>query len=515
MDYFCRSCGKPILAPSTPVPCFGPCHGQFHPSCAGFLNLSANQIRYLVWLCDSCQRGLSLQRSELDQQIRKLCGGGREPDGAGPPLPTEMLEMIFRYLGFRDLTQVRLTCHRWKAVVDGSIYLMDEFVLHFPEGVTMDQDYEPDCLLTASGVSISKACIVTVGPWWSALGEKLVEIVLYNCSIALPELANMLRQTPNLQFLYIENLSCPETGDVPKLANFQLPRLEMFDLFDVDPSLLDLMLRVCTRLKHLGYDYYKTSIRLTNSNLRDVGRTLPELRELDVEMRVEPNGCISFLNTMPNLEKLDIFDVNNKVLIDFKDCRSPKLKNLELRAMQPSAWTDVCEYLEAAPHLDSVTLKSCKFNSWSELFRTLPMTRLRKLALESISAPPKSSVSSLFQCYDNLRVLKLSQLALPRKTMKVLFRLCPRLEKLSLTTVRTLDDSTVQELLKKLMRLAKLTIVECPVTDVAVAHIVDHCTAALERLEIERCPLLTQAARDLLERGRQSGKLRAIVAFKQ
>lgn len=168
--------------------------------------------------------------------------------------------MIFRYLGFRDLTQVRLTCHRWKAVVDGSIYLMDEFVLHFPKGVTMDQDYEPDCLLTASGVSISKACIVTVGPWWTALGEKLVEIVLYNCSIALPELANMLRQTPNLQFLYIENLSCPETGDVPKLANFQLPRLEMFDLFDVDPSLLDLMLRVCTRLKHLGYDYYKTSV---------------------------------------------------------------------------------------------------------------------------------------------------------------------------------------------------------------------------------------------------------------
>lgn len=232
-------------------------------------------------------------------------------------------------------------------------------------------------------------------------------------------------------------------------------------------------------------------------------------------MRVEPNGCISFLNTMPNLEKLDIFDVSNKVLINFKDCRSPKLKNLELRAMQPSAWTDVCEYLESAPHLDSVTLKSCKFNSWSELFRTLPMSRLRMLALESISAPPKSSVSSLFQCYDNLRVLKLRQLALPRKTMKVLFRLCPRLEKLSLTTVRTLDDSTVQELLKSLALLAKLTIVECPVTDVAVAHIVDHCTAALERLEIERCPLLTQAARDLLERGRQSGKLRAIVAFKQ
>lgn len=241
---------------------------------------------------------------------------------------------------------------------------------------------------------------------------------------------------------------------------------------------------------------------------------------MHVEMRVEPDGCISFLNTMPNLETLYLFgvlqaQVNSGALINFKDCRSPKLKNIELRAVQPSAWADVYDYLKAAPHLDSVTLRTCKFNSWSELFRTLPMTRLRKLALESIVAPPKSCCCSLFQCYDNMRNLKLNQLAVPRKTMQALFRRCPRLEKLSLTKVPTLEDSLVQELLQKLTRLAKLTIVACPITDAAVAHIVDHCTTALERLEIERCPRLTQTSRDLLESGRRSGKLRAIVSFKQ
>ncbi|KAL1402353.1 hypothetical protein pipiens_006129 [Culex pipiens pipiens] len=166
----------------------GPCRKRFHPECAGFRNLSLDQLSYLLWFCDPCQRELPMLRIALQR-----------------------------------LAQVRRTCHRWKAVVDGSTVLSRKFML--------DRDYEPSCLPPAvEAVKLCRARIVAVDPWWSSLGEKLVEISLDNCIISVTRLASMLQHAPNLKSI---ELDCLDVGVVMNewshcvtVANFWMNQMD-------------------------------------------------------------------------------------------------------------------------------------------------------------------------------------------------------------------------------------------------------------------------------------------------
>lgn len=192
-----------------------------------------------------------MSRIALQRLVQQLC---RNPDDAVVvELPEEVLEMIFRHLNYFQLAQVRRTCHRWKAIVDGSTVLRRKLCIQFPRDIMLDRDYEPSCLPPAvKAVKICQARIVAVDPWWPSLGEKLVEISLNNCIISVTRLASMLRQAPNLKSIDFE---CLDGGtllygvvDGSKGANFQMNQMEKVVLHKCGPSIRNLLASVCNRL---------------------------------------------------------------------------------------------------------------------------------------------------------------------------------------------------------------------------------------------------------------------------
>lgn len=206
---------------------------------------------------------------------------------------------------------------------------------------------------------------------------------------------------------------------------------------------------------------------------------------------------MSFLNAF-NLEQFRVVrnqpPINNagSTVVNFHGCRCQKLQQLELYGLEPSDWEDFYEFFNGAPNLHSVTLSAITIDAWSDVFETLPMTKLRSLSLSAIILTTDVILDSLVEYYENLRCLKLDNVAMYVQSLRVLFRLCPNLEVVSIRYVGSLDDFSVLVLCQKLKRLSELTIYACPITNVSIEHIIEHCKE-LERLDIQNCPGITPA----------------------
>lgn len=237
--------------------------------------------------------------------------------------------------------------------------------------------------------------------------------------------------------------------------------------------------------------------------LHEIAKILPELAILVVEINREGDGWdMSFLNVMPKLEQFRAIlehqpNYTTELLgVSFYGCRSRKLQEIELCGIELE-WDDLYEFLKEAPNLHTVTLAAFPINGWYEIFEALPMTKLRSLTLSAITCTPNSISDSLADYYDNLRCLKLDKVDMCVQTLRVLFRLSPGLEVVSLHSLNSLDDSTVLELTQKVKRLADLTISACPISDASIGHIIQNCTA-LERLDIQNCQGITCAVQGMI-----------------
>ncbi|EDS43996.1 conserved hypothetical protein [Culex quinquefasciatus] len=169
-------------------------------------------------------------------------------------LPPEVWELIFLNLDAVALARVRLTCVRWRDIVDLSSGLAERFELTFPKNIWMDGRYEPENLFRAArNAQLEDCTIVTVDHWWPALARRLVRLELVNCTLPFPVLLGMLREAPNLRQLHLDVNMPGERGDLgwsfdDTLTDFVLPRLGQLKASFANRQLG----RICPNLKLFG-----------------------------------------------------------------------------------------------------------------------------------------------------------------------------------------------------------------------------------------------------------------------
>lgn len=403
-------------------------------------------------------------------------------------LPEEALEMIFRHLSCRQLVQVRRTCHRWKSVVDGSTVLTRKFCLKFPPDTLMDRDYDPVCWLPAGAVKIQQTRIVTVDPWWSSFGSKLVEIILDNCTTSLPGLANMLRQTPNVKSIDFESLYCPEIYEVATLANFQLNQMVKLRLINCVPSICDLLGNVCARiiwfqsdahpddngtLKYLEkWESALESVLVTPTE--DMLSAISSLRNLRLTTLhlvcsfIRTDQVIPFLQRFERLKNLQLIDIllPDSILRDIGQIL-PDLSILVVDINRDTVWN--MSFLNAMPNLEQfrVVWRPPAINNAESTIANFQGCRSRKLQQLKLYGLEPSDWNDFYEFLKeapNLHSVTLKAFLIP--TWCTIFETLPmtKLRSLSLSAIvlktNVLSDSLV-EYYENLRRL-KLNNVNMP-----------------------------------------------------
>ncbi|KAL9704834.1 hypothetical protein quinque_008352 [Culex quinquefasciatus] len=126
------------------VPCNGPCRKRFRPAAVRLdqatssVLLSSARASGLLWLCPECHQAFNLQ-----QPVKRY-----ESD-----LPPELWIMIFRNLDKRSTLRVRLTCRRWKDIVDLDQSLLKKLPLDFGKDATIDDRFQPENLFPATSMA--------------------------------------------------------------------------------------------------------------------------------------------------------------------------------------------------------------------------------------------------------------------------------------------------------------------------------------------------------------------------
>ncbi|KAL1384020.1 hypothetical protein pipiens_013057 [Culex pipiens pipiens] len=417
-------------------------------------------------------------------------------------LPDEIWVEIFRHLSDTQLMPVRLCCHHWMSLVDGSSVLAGKFMVRFGPGFFPKQRVKPAHLYPKASRALMQEIVFNPGNlWWPGFGRNLVYLKLSKCSLLPQTLFEILSETPNLRRL--ELCSGGYFDSRPSKVTFCLDKLKELVLHyqSVSEEVLEKLGQGCPHLKvvsitrsicldedQLGAFLQKLqdtleTLEIDDKTLRQIGAENPKLKHLQVRIQQFEYLALEFLDETPNLEHLEL-DGSRLVryLADFN-------VNKTTGGLQ--------RYLHYAPKLRTFILhgsnRHTAFRSWGELFNSFENNpQLRRLELTTLEVATEYNRFS--HEFPSLRQLKLVNCDIPAKSLAKLVGLCPALREVHLSNMRHFNDPVVLAVCLKLTQLRELTVEICPeITDASAGHILKH-RPELEQLNVFRCLKLSHEA---------------------
>lgn len=314
----CKVCGLPTFTDASSVNCEGPC---------------GNSLR----TCLNCYARDSSECEPPPQKVAKLVAVGQLT------LPSELWTEVFGSLSAWDLLKVRLVCHRWRKLVNGSSTLRRKLVVQFPEFIMMDRDYAPSNLPPASVVMFSRAKIATVGSWWTSFGAGVVHLTMNRCNVLLPNMLSLLKLTPNLKELHLSDILIDTLDEAPAMADFRMEQMELLHIdLNYHGQNLGVFLELCPNLKDLALlcelysDEFKNLLQQLPSYLRKISATLESLQVIKTEHLLAELCCLD----LPKLKRLHLNKCesrckNNRALVEI--CRThPTLEVLDIEDVSAS-----------------------------------------------------------------------------------------------------------------------------------------------------------------------------------
>ncbi|EDS36779.1 conserved hypothetical protein [Culex quinquefasciatus] len=409
----CKVCGLPTFTDASSVNCEGPC---------------GNSLR----TCLNCYARDSSECEPPPQKVAKLVAVEQLT------LPSELWTEVFGSLSAWDLLKVRLVCHRWRKLVNGSSTLRRKLVVQFPEFIMMDRDYAPSNLPPASVVMFSRAKIARVGSWWTSFGAGVVHLTMNRCNVLLPNMLSLLKLTPNLKELHLSDILIDTLDEAPAMADFRMEQMELLHIdLNYHGQNLGVFLELCPNLKDLALlcelysDEFKNLLQQLPSYLRKISATLESLQVIKTEhllaelccldlpklKRLHLNKCesrcknnralVEICRTHPTLEVLDIEDVSasNEMILHEVGALLPNLKWLAVKVpkapgIQPS--------LEFTPQLRHLRLKGSTFVYPEPTFAS-NCPYLQELHLERVTFQEPDSLRRFLARSPNVRELRLEE----------------------------------------------------------------------------------------------------------
>lgn len=205
----------------------------------------------------------------------------------------------------------------------------------------------------------------------------------------------------------------------------------------------------------------------------------------------------TFLETMPNLEYLSITRGSYRsenLLINLDGFGSPTLKHLHLNEAK-FVGNSFQHFCKNALNIRELTLTNCCFKNWSDIFTLVEQLKsLERLELSSVMVT--NDDDCLSEYLDNLKCVKLVKCALPKILLQKLFNLSPRLENSHLESVDNVDDEVILEVCQKTKQLEHLTIIDCPISDVAIECVIKYCKV-VEKVRMVNCRNVSLRNEDL------------------
>ncbi|KAL1397953.1 hypothetical protein pipiens_009345 [Culex pipiens pipiens] len=508
------------------VPCSGPCRKRFRPETVNMNEAAANALL----TSDAAESGLFWFCPECRCQLRLVFPRPAPVDHSEFYLPPELWLMIFQMLDEQSLLQVRLTCPRWKRIVDQNRSLREAFTVQI-KGAVLDGGNEPQHLYPASRAFLDDSRIISVDSWWPSFGARLTVLDLFNCEVALPNLLGLLRQTPNLTNLILEHIRYTSVEETIS-ADFRLEKMQclssetVFEVFGhIFPRLSEFTknfpheegedVKMCQFLRPIQCYIQNLTCPLT-STMVDQMAEMSELYLNSVDNRSEDDSSVKLSRIQPSIEKL------TTISTDANLCEiGSNLKYLKYIAVfVPQSSDDfafVPSFLTKMKMLKGLTLIACKghrldfggfkspslrgsklvdcsLSNWTDLFAT-KWSSLRCLKLFKIDAP-QTELKPNLKPIPYLNELNISNCNIPAEMLKQLVERCPSLTSLELGEMDTVVDNIVYSLVL-LPQLKKLTIYSCPfITDCFVGVLV--IRNPRWHVNIEDCLQISEAARKRL-----------------
>lgn len=281
-----------------------------------------------------------------------------------PPLPTEILELVFHHLSAHQLKRARLVCRAWNETICGSNSLLDKFVFMVNHAGTCRKTCS-DCaaLANARGRFLNIKLSYILLENWSLVSEHLQRVTL-NCGYGfkVESLLNMLRNVSNLQSLTLSHVSIDDfklqnvkldfkmkhltelsilNGRIPvkclyvfKKVCVRLVVLNIVDCFDwkcfsdhSDEQLFNLIFAVRDTLEHLGLTYRNIQGDLLE-NIASIDRLELKRLSLDKCDKLKERHLISLSRLQPGLEHFEVRSLH------FRDENVMKISSLSIQISQ-------------------------------------------------------------------------------------------------------------------------------------------------------------------------------------
>uniref|UniRef100_A0A8D8BG42 F-box/LRR-repeat protein 15 n=1 Tax=Culex pipiens TaxID=7175 RepID=A0A8D8BG42_CULPI len=473
-------------------------------------------------------------------------------------LPDEIWVEIFRHLSDTQLMPVRLCCHHWMSLVDGSSVLAGKFMVRFGPGFFPKQRVKPAHLYPKASRLLMQEIVFNPGNlWWPGFGRNLVYLKLSKCSLLPQTLFEILSETPNLRRL--ELCSGGYFDSRPSKVTFCLDKLKELVLHyqSVSEEVLEKLGQGCPHLKVVSIT---RSICLDEDQLGAFLQKLQDtLETLEIDDKValmeEILKCkrLSLKRLTLNYEN-DYF-INNimRKLADISrtqgsleylagipgtamtlrqiGAENPKLKHLQVRIQQFEYLA--LEFLDETPNLEHLELDGSRLVRYLADFNVNKTTgglqrylhyapKLRTFILHGSNRHTAfRSWGELFNSFENnpqlrrlelttlevateynrfshefpsLRQLKLVNCDIPAKSLAKLVGLCPALREVHLSNMRHFNDPVVLAVCLKLTQLRELTVEICPEITDASAGHILKHRPELEQLNVFRCLKLSHEA---------------------
>lgn len=364
-------------------------------------------------------------------------------------------------------------------------------------------------------------------------------LALRECSMTVAVLFGVLKQTPNLEWLDLEDVAL--TGSCK--PDFRMEKLESFNMdnpgdIDVPLTFLDDLGEVFTGLKLFRLlrnvitsdEVYGSvikiveaqqntleSLELCNGNFLEALCRMEKLRlkwlSCFIDFKSDSHWDI-FCRKQQQLEKLLIMAKDYSTICDVAQ-KLPNLKKLPLDIMSGSITK--ADFLNEMPNLEKIDinghLNGLDFRSAASPKLTLfhMVNATAKKLVQYLQKSPNLSVLNIHECvligdsehparFQYLKELVLSKCKLPPNVLMALCCQNPQLEQLQLRFLSTLTDEMFLKICKELPRLRFLALVSCALlTDAVGDYIIQHCVS-LEKLKISGFTLSEEALAKLRER---------------
>ncbi|XP_039434746.1 uncharacterized protein LOC120416914 [Culex pipiens pallens] len=207
-----------------------------------------------------------------------------------------------------------------------------------------------------------------------------------------------------------------------------------------------------------------------------IGQLLPNLKKLELTLKGNHQNKPSFLTRMAGLQVLQLkYDTLTTWFLDFDGIVCPHLHTLVLEHIN-CVDSRLAQFLASAPKLRVLSLSWCKFDCWTEIFRTIaPCRRLQRLTLKCIEADDYNRC--FFDYLDDLRYLEVHKCdEIPQEMLATLLSLCPRLEELALTCLADkIDEEILRVICEKLHRLVRVKIIGCELSERDAGYVRANC----------------------------------------